>query len=389
MAALRQLCLRPGDHGKILRIVCAGLLMAFGVSGFQTVLAAPGYDHVAAFSDTAAAQEIGKYGMTPIYGQDVEDGTYVIETDCTSPFFRILEAKLTVEDGRMNAVLTMSSKSYLFVYMGTAQEAAEAPFEDYIPLDETDGRQTFSVPVEALNAPVECAAYSRSREKWYGRQILFDAGSLPPGAVRFPVPDYSRIEKAIRLYDREKGTDTKAELYSLYARDEAQTEQSGAGQDGTTGKENGEGPQPVSMEEEDGEYSIEVDLSGGSGRASVTSPTWLYVKDGKGYAKLLWSSVYYDYMIVDGELFLNETTDGSNSTFTIPITALDTPMQVIADTTAMGDPVEIEYALTFYADTVGGKGRVPLEATKQVIVVALFIMVAGGIANHFVKKRRR
>ena len=143
------------------------------------------------------------------------------------------------------------------------------------------------------------------------------------------------------------------------------------------------------MEEEDGDYSIEVDMTGGSGRASVTSPTWLYVKDGKGYAKLLWSSVYYDYMIVGGQKYLNETTDGSNSTFTIPITALDEPFSVIADTTAMGDPVEIEYSLTFYADSVGGKGRVPQEATKTVIYIAVFIMIAGGILNHFVKKRRK
>ena len=68
---------------------------------------------------------------------------------------------------------------------------------------------------------------------------------------------------------------------------------------------------------------------------------------------------------------------------------LSKPVTVIADTTAMGDPVEIEYTLTFYADSVGGKGRVPQEATKTVIGIALIIMIVGGIANYFVKRRRK
>ena len=55
------------------------------------------------------------------------------------------------------------------------------------------------------------------------------------------------------------------------------------------------------------------------------------MKDGKAWAKLLWSSTYYDYMIVGGKKYLNETTDGGNSTFTIPIAVMDEDMPVIAD----------------------------------------------------------
>ena len=57
----------------------------------------------------------------------------------------------------------------------------------------------------------------------------------------------------------------------------------------------------------DGEYSIQVDLEGGSGKASVTSPTLMIVKDGQMYARLQWSSSNYDYMIVNGEKILNES----------------------------------------------------------------------------------
>ena len=147
--------------------------------------------------------------------------------------------------------------------------------------------------------------------------------------------------------------------------------------------------EPLSVDKEDGEYAIDVSMTGGSGKATVVSPTVFLVKDGKAYAKLQWSSSNYDYMIVDGEKILNENTNENGySTFTIPVTAFDSEMSVIADTTAMGTPHEIAYALTFYADSIESKGALPQEAAKRVLVVAAIIIVGGGILNHFVAKRR-
>ncbi len=97
---------------------------------------------------------------------------------------------------------------------------------------------------------------------------------------------------------------------------------------------------------EDGEYFDSVILEGGSGRASVTSPCVLTAEDGNVYAQIEWSSPYYDYMIVDGVTFLPVNEEG-NSVFEIPVTAFDEPITVIADTTAMSVPHEIEYTLTF------------------------------------------
>ena len=103
----------------------------------------------------------------------------------------------------------------------------------------------------------------------------------------------------------------------------------------------------MNVDMEDKEYSIQVDLEGGSGKASVSSPTLMLIKDGKMYARLQWSSSNYDYMIVDGEKYLNESEEGRNSVFTVPVTALDDKMEVIAYTLAMGAPHEIDYTLTF------------------------------------------
>ena len=96
----------------------------------------------------------------------------------------------------------------------------------------------------------------------------------------------------------------------------------------------------------DGEYSVNVTLEGGSGRATVESPAALTVADGKMTAVIRWSSPNYDYMIVDGEKYLPTNTEG-NSTFEIPVAALGTPLTVTADTVAMSKPHEIEYTLTF------------------------------------------
>lgn len=135
----------------------------------------------------------------------------------------------------------------------------------------------------------------------------------------------------------------------------------------------------------DGEYAVDVELEGGTGRAFVESPTLLTIEEGRAYAKLTWSSPNYDYMVIEGETYLNASEPEVNSTFTIPITRFDEPMTVIADTTAMGTPHEIEYRLTFFTDSVTAKSELPQEAAKRVVYIAVAIIVIGGILNWLVK----
>lgn len=148
-------------------------------------------------------------------------------------------------------------------------------------------------------------------------------------------------------------------------------------------------PEAFTLDKEYGEYSIQVDLEGGSGKASVTSPTLITVQDGAVTAHIQWSSSNYDYMIVDGEKYLPVNEEGGNSEFEIPVLAMDEAMPVIADTTAMGTPHEINYTLTFYSDSIGSKSQMPQEAAKRVVAVALLIIIGGGILNYFVNKRNR
>lgn len=95
----------------------------------------------------------------------------------------------------------------------------------------------------------------------------------------------------------------------------------------------------------DGKHTVEVTLSGGSGRASVESPAEITVQGEKITATIVWSSPYYEYMLIDGVQYDPVQTEG-NSTFEIPI-VLDEDMAVSASTIAMSEPHLVEYTLRF------------------------------------------
>ena len=130
------------------------------------------YDQVATEEEQVKPQEVGVEGMTPIYATDVADGVYEVEVESSSSMFRVEHAELTVQDGEMAAVLTMGGTGYLRLYMGTKEEAAMGEISDYIEFEEDDeGKHTYTIPVEALDLPIDCAAFSKNRERWYDRQI--------------------------------------------------------------------------------------------------------------------------------------------------------------------------------------------------------------------------
>lgn len=256
-------------------------------------------DKVASPDEMATPVEISDDGLTPVYAGSLKDGTYDISVDSSSSMFNIVSCSLTVENGEMNAVMTMGGTGYLYVFMGTGEEAAAADDSAYIQFAENEnGEHTFTVPVEALDKSLDCAAFSKKKEQWYDRTVIFRSASLPADAFA-------------------DGAFATAESLGIA----------------------------------DGEYTVDVSLSGGSGKASVESPAKLTVSDGKAEAEIIWSSKNYDYMIVDGEKILPFNTSG-NSSFRIPVLYFDKEMPVSADTTAMSTPHEIEYTLLFDSESV-------------------------------------
>ena len=401
--------------------LCVGMLLIFSA---QSVFADADHGQYATSGDMAEVKEVEKYGMTPIAGSLLKEGTWSIDVSSSSSFFIVEKCELTIDaSGEMTARMTMYSSSYELLYMGSAEEAAAADAAEYIEYQDVDDWCVFTIPVKALNQKIACAAYSKRKEKWYDRDILFDAASLDEEALNgIELPDYDLIEEALEegggLSDRdlteengkESGEDSDAagavsdENAGTVAEDIAaeatagksreNQEENSAGKNVTASAEASydlpaEDNVPMELDLEDGRYSIELAMSGGSGRASISTPTLMIVEDGKAYARLLWSSSHYDWMQVGDQVYENETTDGGNSTFTIPISDFDRVITVIADTTAMGAPTAIEYSVTFYRETIGDEGLIPQEAAKKVVVIAAIIIVGGFFLNMYVKKRRK
>ena len=293
-------------------------------------------DAVASEEELSSRKEVGREGMEPVTADQLENGSWPIEVDTDTSMFRVADAILMVDNGTMTAKLTLGGKGYEKLYMGTAEEAAAAADADCAFYEENaDGSFAYTVAVPVLNAEVDCAAWSIRKEKWYGHKIVFEADSLPEGAVK-----------------------------KLSA---AWTEEA-----------------PAAVDKKDGTYTMNVTLTGGTGKASVTSPAKVTVQGNTATAEIAWSSPNYDYMVAGGQKYLPVNSEG-NSVFSIPITAFDAPVTVLADTTAMSVPHEIEYQLVFDSASLA-----PEQSEAGSVPLHLGMILLGGVCGLiWIRSRRK
>lgn len=121
----------------------------------------------------------------PLSADQIADGTYDITVDSSSSMFKVVKCQLTVADGTMNAVITMSGQGYGKLFMGTGEQALSASEDQYIPsAEDADGAKTFTVPVEALNTEIDCAAWSINKEQWYDRVLVFRSDNIPAESLK-------------------------------------------------------------------------------------------------------------------------------------------------------------------------------------------------------------
>lgn len=232
------------------------------------------------------------------------DGVYTAEFKTDSSMFHASEAvdgmgTLTVENGVMTFHVSLQSQKIVNLYLGMAADAPDHESDWLQPTVDTvtysDGTSDevygFDIPVQAVDTDFQLAILG-TKGTWYDHTV--SVADAQPAADETAAP-----------------AETPA----------------------------------------DGSYTCAVTLEGGSGRATVESPAALTVADGTMTATIVWSSPNYDYMLIDGEKYLPTNTEG-NSTFEIPVTALDTALAVTADTVAMSTPHEIDYTLTFDSATL-------------------------------------
>ena len=247
----------------------------------------------AASSEAAASSAVSEAASEPTAEAALPDGVYTADLDPDSSMFHANEANdgkgtLTVKDGQMTFHVSLASKKIVNLYVGMAADA-EAHEGDW--LQPTTDTVTYS---------------DGTSDEVYGFDI--------------PVEALDEDFQLAILGSKGKWYDHTVRVANA---------------------------QPAAAEAPaDGTYTCDVTIEGGSGRATVDSPAALTVADGRMTATIVWSSPNYDYMLVDGEKYLPTNTEG-NSTFEIPVAALDTPLDVVGDTVAMSTPHEIEYTLTF------------------------------------------
>ncbi len=232
------------------------------------------------------------------------DGVYAAEFSTDSSMFHVSEAcdgkgTLTVKDGVMTIHISLGSKKILNLYPGLAEDAAKdgavllQPTTDTVTYSDgmTEEVYGFDVPVPVIGEEFDLALIG-TKGKWYDHKVKVSDPVAEGAADTF---DLSTVE--------------------------------------------------------DGSYTIELTMEGGSGRASIQSPAQLAIADGAATATLEWSSPNYDYMLVNGEKYLPVNTEG-NSVFEVPVEALDAPLTMIGDTVAMSTPHEVEYTVTFHSETL-------------------------------------
>ncbi len=136
----------------------------------------------------------------------------------------------------------------------------------------------------------------------------------------------------------------------------------------------------------DGNYTVGVSLSGGTGRASVASPARLTAENGEMTARIEWSSPHYDLMIVDGERLLPVNKDG-NSVFLVPVADLNIPLDVEAETIAMSEPHLIAYRLIFDAGSLRPAGNASLPL--WIAGAAVLVLCAAALSAFLLKRRSK
>lgn len=245
----------------------------------------------------------------------IADGTYVATFKTDNSMFHVCEANqdrgiLTVADGKMTIHVSLQSKKIVNLYPGLSEDAKKEGAELLEPTTDkvvySDGYEDevygFDIPVPALDEEFNVALIG-THGNWYDHKVV----------VSDPV----------------EGDDIQAVINGDPAA----------------------GDSSAATDIADGEHTVEVALEGGTGKASVDSPAVIRKNGDEIIAVITWSSPYYDYMIVDGQRYEPVNTEG-NSVFEIPVASLDSPIEVVADTTAMSEPHEIEYTLTFDPESI-------------------------------------
>lgn len=319
---------------------------------------------------TISSKNLKKTGDIPAEGTPA-DGIYSTSAVTGAAMFKVVGTKLTVKNGKMTALITLSGIGYDYLYMGTGADAANHTDQwikykgtaTYTLDGETKTGRTYEIPVAALDKPITVSSHSESHKKWYDRTITFSSKDLKK------IGDVS-IGGNGNSGSTDNGTtggngstngsnnttgntttkvDTKPDTESKYESDTS----------GSTKAVNSK------TKLKDGVYKPDkFSWSGGSGRVNITCDK-VTIKNGQALATIVFSSSAYQYVKANGKKYL-PTHTGGKSIFVIPV-ELNKNNSIIGMTTKMSTAHEITYSILVYLSAAdeAGDGSVSADGSSS------------------------
>ena len=277
-------------------------------------------------------------GMTKAV--EAEDGTYKANVTSSSSMFKVTDCVLTSNNGKMTAKVTLSGTGYDYLYAGTSAKAA-ADSANWVKFVEENGKYTYIIPVDALDAEIPVAAHSKKNNKWYDRTLVFSSTGVKKPGSNGPA-------------NGNNGNTNQGNSTSQNTNFGTGTTSGNTGTNQTPDKESkyeadlngGTARVNSATTLADGVYTPDkFSWSGGTGKVSI-SCTKITVTGGQAYATIVFSSGSYGYVKANGNTYY-PTTTGSTSTFVIPV-ELNKNNTIIGMTTKMSTAHEISYSIFIY-----------------------------------------
>lgn len=319
---------------------------------------------------TISSKNLKKTGDIPAEGTPA-DGIYSTSAVTGAAMFKVVGTKLTVKNGKMTALITLSGIGYDYLYMGTGADAANHTDQwikykgtaTYTLDGETKTGRTYEIPVAALDKPITVASHSESHKKWYDRTITFSSKDLKKigdvsigGNGNSGSTDNGTTGGNGSTNGSNNSTgntttkvDTKPDTESKYESDTS----------GSTKAVNSK------TKLKDGVYKPDkFSWSGGSGRVNITCDK-VTIKNGQALATIVFSSSAYQYVKANGKKYL-PTHTGGKSIFVIPV-ELNKNNSIIGMTTKMSTAHEITYSILVYLSAAdeAGDGSVSADGSSS------------------------
>ena len=115
------------------------------------------------------------------------DGTYTVKTETNNQMFKVISTKLTVKNGKMEALIMLSGTGYDHLYLGYAKDVEAnrdqwIKWKDEIPYTTADGQEktgrTYVIPVSALDQAIPVTVYSKTKKQWFERTITLKSEGM-------------------------------------------------------------------------------------------------------------------------------------------------------------------------------------------------------------------